>query len=158
VGAFVLVAVCVVVLATPAGARRHQPQSSLTIRVFWSVIAERVARDMPPKNRASVSDVYWYSASLTNREPQFGQRSGAIVGVAYDTVTILPAHAVLVRERSVLPGGKIYSRARVSRALGAARPLDVVGGTGRYTGARGSVSQQVIGRLAVNETYRLRLP
>jgi hypothetical protein len=157
IGTFVAVALCLLVLAMPVGAAPKRTSSSLTISVLWSVITDGLIRDLPPKNKQSVGDVYWYSASLTNHVPQFGRRSGALVGIEYDRLTVLPAHVYLIRAKSVLPGGKIYSRGR----LAGTNPIQsgrVIGGTGWYAGARGSVTDEEIGPLASVDTYHLRLP
>jgi hypothetical protein len=151
------VALCLLVLAMPAGGTSKRTTSSLTISVLWLVITDWVVKDVPPKNKQSLGDVYGYSASLTNHVPQFGQRSGALVGVEHDTLTVLAAQAYLIRSRAVLPGGKIYSRGRLA-GRSRIQTIRVIGGTGKYAGARGLVTEEEIGRLATVETYRLHVP
>ncbi len=152
-----MVLLCSVLFAMPASGAGRNKSSSLTISVFWSVISDRIIRDVPPKHKRSAGDVALFTASLTNHVPQFGMRSGALVGVEYDTITVLSARAVFIKAKATLPGGRIFSAGRSSER-GAFHTIRVTGGARRYAGVRGSVTSEEIGRLASVDTYHLRLP
>ena len=149
--------ICLLLAPSHAGAVRKEASSSLTISVLWTVLSDRLVRDVPPKKRQSRGDVSAFNASLTNHVPQFGQRSGALVGVEHDTATVLSARAIFLRCEATLPGGRIFFAGRIA-GRGAFHTLPVTGGTGRYARARGSVTSEDIGRLVSVETFRLRLP
>ena len=157
VGALGAVAFCLLILAAPADATPRDRSSSLTISVLSSTITDRLVRDVAPKKRSSPGDVYWSSASLTNHVPQFGQRSGALVGIEYTTWTLLRGHRALVRSTAVLPRGEIHSKGGVLDRK-TFQTIAIIGGSGRYAGARGSVTAEEVGQLVAVETFRVRLP
>jgi hypothetical protein len=149
-------ALCFVLLATPADATRTS-RRSLTLDLLSTTLANGIVKDLPPKNKRSVGDVFWAHSSLTNRRPQLGRRSGAIAGVDYARFTVLSAHTLLVNVKAVLAGGAIRSKGRVDDRT-QSDVIPVVGGTGRYAGARGSLLNRQLDQAVAINVYRLRFP
>ena len=68
--------------------------------------------------------------------------------------SVVPKTAAMVMGVVSLPGGTIVYRGEGS--LGSSKPIPVVGGTGRFAGARGTLA--VGGGTSPLNTYRLTLP
>jgi len=135
------------VAATPAAVSK-----TLVIRLKSIAIASTV-HDVPPKG-ISKGDAYVGRFRLLNVVPQFGRPAGAAVGKERSTLTLTTRTNGVVTGAVVLPGGTI--RYRGAGRLGSDAPIPVVGGTGRFAGARGTL---IIGKgNSPLNTYRLTLP
>lgn len=96
-------------------------------------------------------------ADLVYRELSLSRtRGGPIIGVSYAQAEVIAFDAVKqvdvrrVDQQSVLPGGELYAIGVANLALGStANPgfretYAIIGGTGKYLGARGSVSTTLL--------------
>ena len=138
-------------VATVASAQAA-PASTVVIKVK-SVSTSGVLHDRPPKG-LSKGDVYAGRDNLTNVVPQFGKPVGAVVGSDQSTLTLTSATTGRVTGIARFPGGTVTFSGQGK--LGANARLSVVGGTGRYAGARGTLITGS-GDSPLN-TYRLALP
>jgi hypothetical protein len=145
-----LVAALVLALAFPLAA---QADRRLVIHLT-SVTTSITPHDVAPAG-LSAGDRYVAKSRLLNLVPQFGRPKGAVVGSDRGTLSMLGRS----RGRSVgvakLPGGTI--RFRGSGKLDPRVSLRVVGGTGDYAGARGTLVVAQSGNTTYN-TYTLKLP
>jgi hypothetical protein len=114
-------------------------------------------KDVPPTG-ASVGDSFTEASRLRNAVAQFGRPKGAVVGSDRATTTLISAQAVRMQGTVRLPGGTLTIRGRVTLRPGSAS-VPVTGGTGRFAGARGTVTAAALpdGRSAAN-VYRITLP
>ena len=109
--------------------------------------------DKSPKG-PSRGDMVHARFRLLNVVPQFGRKVGAAVGTERSTYMFLSSKRVTLSGAVTLPGGTI--RYGAVGALGSSAPVPVVGGTGRFAGARGRLVVGT-GRSPLN-TYYLTLP
>lgn len=133
----------------------------MTIRLIGSAAGSRYLVDHAPKGYPNKGDVVRERSTLRNAVAQLGRPKGAIVGsdVWITTIVIPPFGKIDVKAATTVPGGTIRAVGTVTagRTTGSFR---VVGGSGRYAGARGTLSLRNInasGSRAVL-VYRLQLP
>jgi hypothetical protein len=141
-----------VVLACAASAASAARDRTMVIRLK-SVTVSTSIRDLPPKG-PSKGDVYSGRFRLLNVVRQFGLEVGAAVGTERSSLKLTSHTAAMVMGVVSLPGGTIVYRGEGS--LGSSKPIPVVGGTGRFAGARGTLA--VGGGTSPLNTYRLTLP
>src|SRR5262245_2210945 len=148
-------------LALPANAAQRTESKNQTIRLISTTVSSRVVLDRPPKGTPSKGDEIAQRSRLRNAVVQFDRSAGALVGsdVGVATfVSIEPPRATL-KATATLPGGTIDVAGTIHP--GAAQgTIAVVGGTGVFAGARGTVDVRNLtpsGAIARN-VYRLRLP
>jgi Dirigent-like protein len=148
-----LPAALVVAVLLPSAA---QARSTLVLRLI-SVSTSSSVDDRPPAG-ASVGDSFTETSRLRNAVAQLGRPKGAVVGTDRATTTLISAQAVRMEGTVRLPGGTLTIRGRVTLRPGSAS-VPVAGGTGRFAGARGTVTATALpdGRSASN-VYRLTLP
>jgi hypothetical protein len=118
-----------------------------------SVTVARSIKDVPPKG-PSRGDVYSARFRLLNVVPQFGRNAGAAVGTEHSSLELPSRTMAVVSGVVTLPDGTIAYRGR--GRLGSNVPIPVVGGTGRFAGARGTLT--VGNGTSPLNTYRLTLP
>jgi hypothetical protein len=115
--------------------------------------------DRGPKD-VSPGDVFVSSSRLTNAVAQFGKPKGAVVGRDHGTFTLLRGGKTRLDGWATLPGGKIHVRG-VTRDLGGnTSSIAVVGGTGDFASARGTLTVRPVSpkpEPSLN-VYRLSLP
>ena len=133
----------------------------MTIRLIGSAASSRYLVDHAPKGYPNKGDVVRETATLRNAVAQFDRPKGAIVGsdVWITTIVIPPFGKAGVKATTTVPGGTIHAVGMVT-ATQMTGTFRVVGGTGKYAGARGTLSLRNInpsGRRAVI-VYRLQLP
>jgi hypothetical protein len=122
----------------PAAVGQAGPQKTLTIKLR-SVVQTTTANDVEPKG-PSAGDRVTVTDRLYNLVPQFGKPKGALVGRDTATVTVLAGNrGVDVRGVTRLPRGTIRTSGQISFGATSWR-VPVVGGSGRFSGARGSVA------------------
>jgi hypothetical protein len=122
------------------------------IRLKSITVASAYA-DKSPKG-PSRGDVVRARFRLLNVVPQFGRKSGAAVGKEHSTIRLLSSTRASLSGVVALPGGTLRYRGR--GVIGSSAPIPVVGGTGRFAGARGRL---VVGNgTAPLNTYYLTLP
>jgi hypothetical protein len=133
--------------AVPAAVARM-----LVIRLK-SVTVARSIKDVPPKG-PSRGDVYSGRFGLLNVVPQLGRNAGAAVGTEHSSLKLTSRTMAIVSGVVTLPGGTIVYSGR--GRLGSNAPIPVVDGTGRFAGARGTLT--VGNGTSPLNTYRLTLP
>jgi hypothetical protein len=115
------------------------------------------AKDNPP-NGPSAGDTASSKGVLRNKVAQFGKPAGAIVGHDRARYTIVSSSAYTIDAVAALPGGTIVTRGLV-RQLSTGAVAPIVGGTGRYAHARGTITgNSTGGTLRSVNVYRLTLP
>lgn len=132
----------------PVASARH----TLVIRLK-SVSVGGTAKDAPPKG-PSKGDRYTGRDRLTNLVGQFGRPTGAVVGTDSSTLTLTSPTSGCVTGAANVPGGTILIKG--CGHLGVNIPIPVIGGTGAFHGARGTMVAGP-GNSPTN-TYRLTLP
>ena len=144
-----LVAVAAPAAAAPAAGT---PRVLLVIQVK-SVDAGTRVDDSPPKG-ISKGDRLFERSRLLNVRKQFGKPAGALVGRDRTLVTLIAGKTGRVDGTATLPGGTIRFGGMVR--LDTPPTIPVLGGTGRYAKARGTL---VVGDGdSPLNTYHLRLP
>jgi len=138
------------------------PKRALVITVK-SVETQWSAIDAPPKEmgagKFSANDVIVMRDNLFNRAPQLGRPAGAKIGTDLSRLRFLSGTVGVVVGSATFPGGTVRFKGRFSRtAKGLA--LTITGGTGRYAGARGTVTEPATDSDPQNatNTYHVRLP
>jgi hypothetical protein len=119
-----------------------------------SVTVSGTVKDVPPKG-PSKGDRYAGQDTLVNLVEQFGRKAGAVVGTDSSTLTLTSKNSGCIAGFARLPGGTITIKGCTAR-LGVNIPIPVSGGTGVFTGARGTLTAGP-GTSPTN-TYRLTLP
>jgi hypothetical protein len=133
--------------AVPAGAARTRTISVLSVTVSL------VDHDTGPKG-ASAGDTVLYRDRLLNAVPQFGRKKGAAVGSDHGKLTFTSARTATFDGTAVLPGGTLKLSGTVYTTTAGALVVPVVGGTGDFANARGTLTVGTAkGR--VPNTYRL---
>ena len=153
-----LVMIVAVSLGASAIPAQGAGSKSMTIRLTSTTTALEVVRDREPTNVLSAGDVIRARSTLRNGVAQFGRPKGAVVGRDVGVVTMVASAEGNVKVTTSLPGGTIRSSGKDTGALN--ESLRVIGGTGRFAGARGVVEVRLIdlrSRRALN-VYRLQLP
>lgn len=148
---FVVLAAAVV---APVGSGRSA--STVVIRVKSVLVASNVVKDVLPKG-PSKGDVAVDRDDLFNVARQFDKPSGARVGTDRVTLTVLGPTSVHVQGTARFPDGTItFTGTGKATSPTGTLTVPVVGGTGRYAHARGTVTA---GGQATNvNSYRFRLP
>lgn len=120
-----------------------------------SVTVSMVGRDVKPKG-PSTGDSVTYRDRLLNAAPQFGKRRGAVVGWDQGKLTYRTAHTATFAGKATLPGGTLRLSGAVYSTPSGGLVVPIVGGTGRYSGARGTLTVGP-GRDHVLNTYSFTL-
>jgi len=150
-----LLAASAVVLLVAAGRPGAGDARVLLVIKVKSITISGTHYDRPPKG-LSEGDKFVGRSRLLNAARQFGKPIGAVVGSDYSVLTLTSSTAGTVSGTARLPGGTISFKGAGRLSTGASPPIPVVGGTGRYDHARGTV---VVGPgNAPLNTYRLTLP
>jgi hypothetical protein len=155
------IALSVLLLAAPSGAGLHETSATATIRLTASAAGSKFLVDQPPKGYPNKGDVLRETATLRNAAVQFGRPKGAIIGsdVWITTIVIPPFGKIHVRGTTSVPGGTIRAvgTVTVTQTSGTFR---VVGGTGKYAGARGTIGMRNLNASGSRglSVFRLQLP
>jgi hypothetical protein len=126
------------VLAAVLGAPSAATAAAQTIRVT-SVTISMLGHDVKPKG-PSAGDSVTYRDRLLNAAAQFGKKRGAVVGSDRGKLTYLTAHTATFTGRVMLPGGTLRLSGAVYSTPAGGLLVPIVGGTGRYADARGTLT------------------
>jgi hypothetical protein len=151
------IAVVLAALVLPA-AGSARANATLVVRLVSITTSTRVD-DRPPRG-PTAGDRIFSRSRLRNAVPQFGRARNAVVGSDRGTLTFTSASAVRLDVTATLPGGTLRVRGPQRMLRDGGRRYPVVGGTGRFAGARGTVTVRPLsgtGSRASN-VYRLTLP
>jgi hypothetical protein len=132
----------------------------VTIRVLRLSLARSI-KDVPPRTfdlgEWTTGDTYRGSAVLENAVRQFGEPQGARVGTSLFVKSALPSRRFSWDAVDRLPGGTLHSRG-VMRWIAGSLTVAVVGGTGAYAGATGSLAARASDNGLETDTFRLQVP
>jgi hypothetical protein len=120
-----------VLLAVPARAGA----APATVRLLSIPVSNKVT-DVKPKG-ASKGDVVHQRTRLLNASPQFGKRTGAVVGYDVSVVRFSSPTRATLDVVVHLPGGTLHVHGTIF-ADRAVTTYPVVSGTGVFAGARGT--------------------
>jgi hypothetical protein len=109
-----------------------------TIRVVSSLVSAKQV-DRAPKGQANPGDAIVTVNRLRNDVSQFGRRKGSVVGTDRATLRLQRDGTLRIFGTATLPGGTIRFDGRIS-GRSTTVVIRVVGGTGRYANARGTVA------------------
>jgi hypothetical protein len=156
----VLLASVSVVMALPAAASAASTAKSLTIRVYVTEVTQSI-KDVPPStlrlgNAYTKGDTIRGTELLRNAVRQFDKPKGAEVGTDRYVIVAVALQTVRVDFVTRFPGGTVHAHGEGKRGSKAVVP--VVGGTGPYAGATGSIEGQHLANGEKLNTYRLRIP
>jgi Dirigent-like protein len=127
------------------------------IRLVSVNLTFRLVVDKAPLG-TSKGDTIQTTNVLSNAVAQLGLAKGAVVGSDAGRATNVDAVPMTVDVLVRLPKGTLHVRGR-SRAVGQTRVAPVVGGTGQFKGAAGTLTVAPIAHSADSlNTYRLRYP
>jgi hypothetical protein len=117
-------------------------------------------KDVPPRTFDlgvwTRGDTYRGTAALENAARQFGKPKGARVGTSLFVESALSSRRFTWDGVDRFPGGTLHSRGVMRRVAGS-WTVAIVGGTGVYAGATGSLTaRESVGGLET-DTIRLRL-
>jgi hypothetical protein len=133
--ASLLMCAVAVLAVAPAAAGLERPT---TIRVVSSLVSAKQV-DRAPKGQASPGDAIVTVNRLRNDISQFGRRKGSVVGTDRATLRLQRDGTLRIFGTATLPGGTIRFDGRISGRTTTV-VIQVVGGTGRYANARGTVA------------------
>jgi hypothetical protein len=154
-----LLAALSLVLALPAAASHTAAATSFTIRVYVKEITRSI-RDVPPKTLAlgvyTKGDTIRGTEILRNAARQFGKPIGATVGSDRYAIVTVASYRLSVDFVTRFPGGTL--RAHGVGEKGSQPRLPIVGGTGRYAGATGSIEGRHLANGQKLNVYRLQVP
>jgi hypothetical protein len=154
-----LVLVLTLAGAVAVSAANGAHRSTVVIRVKSVQTFGRVVHDEPPVT-LSKGDVIVERDKLYNAARQFGKPVGALVGTDQAKITLLAGNTATLSGSASLPDGTLSFKATVHLISAGSTPIPIVGGTGRYAHARGSVTESSAaagGNTALN-TYKLTTP
>ena len=130
---------------------------NLVIRLV-SVTTSARYDDKAPEG-PSAGDKFISTSRLINDARQLGRAKGAVVGSDSGTLTLTSRRAGRVDVLVRLPGGTLRVRGQVRLAGGTREIYPVTGGTGRFSGARGTLTVTALpgGGERASNVYRLTL-
>jgi hypothetical protein len=110
------------------------------IRLISNFHHANLVVDRTPRGEAGLGDVLVSVNRLRNATGQFGRPKGALVGQSRGRFTFVSGTQMRVDGWTTLPGGQLHVRGLAS-ALGAQLlTMQVVGGSGAFAGAHGTVT------------------
>ena len=156
----VVILVVAATLAASAGARNDR---TLTV-TLKSVQFSSTGVDQPPQEipagKFSPGDTLILRDNLFNRVAQLGRAAGAKIGTDRSTLTFVSPTAARVVGSAFFPGGSVTFKGHVDASATGALSLTITGGTGKFAGARGTVTEPASDSDPKNATnvYHLILP
>jgi len=145
-------------MALPAAA--SDTAGSLTIRVYVTRMTQSV-KDVPPRTLSLMheytkGDTIRGTDRLRNAVRQFDEPVGADVGTDRYAFTTVAFEKVTVDFVARFPGGTVHAHGEGK--IGSRPELPIVGGTGLYAGASGSVEGMHLADGKKLNVYRLQVP
>jgi hypothetical protein len=114
-----------------------QANGPMTITVV-SHVRVSIPHDTPPTGKENKGDYLKYQSLLLNTEPRFGKKKGVAVGWDKGTLTYLSATVARFTGAAHFPGqGSIQYRGVMRSLANGNSSIKIVGGGGKYTGAKG---------------------
>ena len=155
----VLLASVLLIVTLPAAASDIAHAKALTIRVYVNEVTQSI-KDVPPKTlklggEYTKGDTVRGTESLRNAVRQFNKAKGAIVGTDRYSIVGVAFQTVRVDFVTRFPGGTVHAHGEGKRG----KPeVPIVGGTGLYAGATGSIEGRHLASGEKLNIYRLRIP
>jgi len=130
----------------------------MTIKILL-LIRVQVPHDVAPKGRENKGDYISYRALLVTVGPLFGKKKKNVpVGYEIGRQTFTNAEDATMKSTATFPGqGTIRLRGAMTSVKNGLLRVPIVGGTGKFQGARGELVMGPGDTRWVN-TYHLRLP
>jgi hypothetical protein len=156
-----LVALMAFSLVPVAASSTHRSEAARAKKMTITILSQtRVAvpHDLAPKGKENKGDWIRYRSLLLAVKPLWGKRKNEAVGWEVGTQTYTNATDARVNGKSTFPGqGTIQFRGVMKSLANGKISVPIVGGTGKFSGAKGVL---IIGpgqTVSVN-TYRLTFP
>jgi hypothetical protein len=146
-------------MALPAAASGAATARSFTIRVYVTEVTQSI-KDVPPKtlklgNEYTKGDTVRGTELLRDAARQFNKPKGADVGTDRYVIIGVALQTVRVDFVTRFPGGTVHAHGEGKRG----KPeVPIVGGTGLYAGATGSIEGQHLANGEKLNIYRLQMP
>jgi hypothetical protein len=158
--AAVLLASVSFVMALPAAASDPATAKSVTIRVYVEEVTQSI-KDVPPKtfrlgHEYTKGDTIRGTEILRNAVRQFDKPKGANVGSDRYVITAVAWERLRVDFVTRFPGGTLHAHGEGK--AGSKPEVPIVGGTGLYAGATGSIEGQHLANGLKLNIYRLQIP
>lgn len=138
--------------AKPAAPAKAAQTKTVTIKVT-SIVKTKRAHDQLPKG-TSRGDKIEFEDVLVNATPQFGKGANAPVGKDTGTMTFTSTSTARMDGVTTLPDGTIVFKGELTVLPNNTITIPVVGGTGKYANASGTLLVGSGSKQALN-TYRL---
>jgi hypothetical protein len=140
----------------PAAASDAAAAKSFTVRVYAKEVTQSI-KDVPPKTfpltrEYTKGDTIRGTELLRNAVRQFNKPKGANVGTDRCVIIAVAFQMVRVDFVTRFPGGTVHAKA------GSNPEVPIVGGTGVYAGANGSIEGQHLANGEKLNIYRLQIP
>jgi hypothetical protein len=154
-----LVVVLALAGAVAVSSANGAQSSTIVIRVKSVQTFGHVVHNVPPAS-LSKGDVIVERDKLYNVARQFGKPVGALIGTDQATITLLAGNLATLTGSAVFPDGTVRFKATVHVLAAGPAPIPIVGGTGRYAHARGSVTESNAtgGTTTALNTYKIITP
>ena len=148
------------VIALPAAASDAATAKSFTIRVYVKQVTQSI-KDVPPRtlrlaHEYTKGDTIRGTEILRNAVRQFNKPKGAIVGADRYVIIAVAWQKVRVDFVTRFPGGTVHAHGEGK--IGSKPKVPIVGGTGLYAGATGSIEGQHLANGEKLNIYRLHIP
>jgi hypothetical protein len=158
--AAVLLASVSLVMGLPAAASDAATAKSFTIRVYVKQVTQLI-KDVPPKtfklaHEYTKGDTIRGTEILRNALRQFNKPKGAEVGTDRYVIIAVAWQKVSVDFVTRFPGGTVHAHGEGK--IGSKPKVPIVGGTGLYAGATGSIEGQHLANGKKLNIYRLQIP
>jgi hypothetical protein len=146
-------------MALPAAASDTATAESVTIRVYVKEVTQSII-DVPPKTFAltreyTKGDTIRGTEILRNAVRQFNKPKGASVGTDRYVITAVAWQRLSVDFVTRFPGGTVHAHGEGK--AGSKPEMPIVGGTGLYAGATGSIEGQHLANGEKLNIYRLQV-
>jgi autotransporter-associated beta strand protein len=141
------------VTAIPVAAQARPSRASARVIKLMSVSIRYIDHDVDPKG-PSAGDWASSRTRLYNAVRQFGRAAGVLVGSDSGTMRLTGPRSATFRGTTNLPGGTLIVKGTIAFPAGGGLLFPVVGGTGNFAHAKGSVYVNGGKTRAIN-VYRL---